>query len=136
MEAKFRGFGYGFPVVVYIRKAVSRLRWTAGIAALGPLSPTAVRLVCAVHAREGDRLGYDWADLSLDQAGHATAKDTLALLTPAPAGPGFFDSARNCQSPVRPAACSSVVARSPRPRPDQPGHLMCSLSRAACRDWA
>src|ERR1017187_8380473 len=89
MEAKFRGFGYGFPVVVYIRKAVSRLRWTAGIAALGPLSPTAVRLVCAVHAREGDRLGYDWADLSLDQAGHATAKDTLALLTPAPAGPGF-----------------------------------------------
>jgi hypothetical protein len=32
MEAKFRGFGYGFPVVVYIRKAVSRLRRTAGIA--------------------------------------------------------------------------------------------------------
>jgi hypothetical protein len=58
--------------------------------ALGPLSPTAVRLVCAVHAREGDRLGYDWADLSLDQAGHATAKDTLALLTPAPRRPGIL----------------------------------------------
>ena len=125
-----------FPSWFTSGKLALRLRRTAGIAALGPLSPTAVRLVCAVHAREGDRLGYDWADLSLDQAGHATAKDTLALLTPAPAGPGFFDSARNCQSPVRPAACSSVVARSPRPRPDQPGHLMCSLSRAACRDWA
>jgi hypothetical protein len=59
--------------------------------ALGPLSPTAVRLVCAVHARVGDRLGYDWADLSLDQAGHATVAGSLAPLTSAPAGPGFFE---------------------------------------------
>jgi hypothetical protein len=32
LTSKMKGFGYGFPVVVYIRKAVSRLRWTAGIA--------------------------------------------------------------------------------------------------------
>src|ERR1035441_1265080 len=68
MEAKFRGFGYGFPVAVYIRKAVSRLRWTAGIAIVagryardagrrGPRAP------CGGRRYRGERSGAQYTDL-------------------------------------------------------------------------
>src|ERR1700730_11985400 len=33
--------------------------------ALGVLSPGGVRLLCAVHTRSGDRLGYDWTDVTV-----------------------------------------------------------------------
>jgi hypothetical protein len=59
--------------------------------ALGSLSGASVRLICAVHARAGDHLGYDWADLHADQTGPMTVTSPLAPLTPAPAGPGFFE---------------------------------------------
>jgi hypothetical protein len=58
--------------------------------ALGALTPAGVRLVCAVHTRAGDRLGYDWADLRVE-SGHAAVSGGLAPLTPAPSGPGFFE---------------------------------------------
>jgi hypothetical protein len=59
--------------------------------ALGVLSPTVVRLVCAVHTRVGDRLGYDWGDVTLGGQGPAVGGAGLTALTPAPAGPGFFE---------------------------------------------
>jgi len=58
--------------------------------ALGFLTPAGVVLVCAVHVRAADRLGYDWTNLRLDGAEvHQAAR--LARLTPSPAGPGFFE---------------------------------------------
>jgi hypothetical protein len=59
--------------------------------ALGVLSSTSLRLLCAVHVRAGDRLGYDWADLRLSGPGYATPSAGLAPLTSAPAGPGFHE---------------------------------------------
>jgi hypothetical protein len=59
--------------------------------ALAYLSPAAVRLLCAVHTRSGDRLGYDWTDLRLDTQGHVLGPAGLAALTSSPAGPGFFE---------------------------------------------
>ncbi len=59
--------------------------------ALAYLSPTAVRLLCAVHTRSGDRLGYDWTDIRLGAQGHVLVPAGLAALTPAPDGPGFFE---------------------------------------------
>jgi hypothetical protein len=59
--------------------------------ALGATSPASARLICAVHVRAADRLGYDWADLRISGQGPATASAGLAPLTPAPAGPGFFE---------------------------------------------
>jgi hypothetical protein len=44
-----------------------------------------------VHARAGDRLGYDWADLRLSGPGNITPSAGLAPLTSAPAGPGFYE---------------------------------------------
>ncbi|HEX6450977.1 MAG TPA: hypothetical protein VF060_16115 [Trebonia sp.] len=59
--------------------------------ALGVLSPGGVRLLCAVHTRLGDRLGYDWADVTLGGQGPAVSHAGLTALTTAPPGPGFFE---------------------------------------------
>jgi hypothetical protein len=59
--------------------------------ALGLLSPGDVRLLCAVHTRSGDRLGYDWADITVTGQGPAVSSPGLTALTPAPPGPGFFE---------------------------------------------
>ncbi len=59
--------------------------------ALGLLSPGELRLVCAVHARSGDRLGYDWADVTVATQGPAVSPAGLMALTQAPPGPGFFE---------------------------------------------
>lgn len=59
--------------------------------ALGVLSPGDVRLLCAVHTRLGDRLGYDWADVTLGSQGPAVSHAGLTALTAAPPGPGFFE---------------------------------------------
>jgi hypothetical protein len=59
--------------------------------ALGVLSPGGVRLLCAVHTRLGDRLGYDWADVAVGGPGPAVSHAGLSALTSAPPGPGFFE---------------------------------------------
>jgi hypothetical protein len=59
--------------------------------ALGLLSPGDVRLLCAVHARAGDRLGYDWADVTVAGQDPAVSPAGLTALTQAPPGPGFFE---------------------------------------------
>jgi hypothetical protein len=59
--------------------------------ALGALSPTSARLLCAVHVRAGDHLGYDWADLRVSFRRPASVPAGLTPLTPSPAGPGFFE---------------------------------------------
>jgi hypothetical protein len=59
--------------------------------ALGLLSPGDVRLLCAVHTQAGDRLGYDWADVTETGQGPAVSPAGLTALTPAPSGPGFFE---------------------------------------------
>jgi hypothetical protein len=59
--------------------------------ALGVLSPANVRLLCAVHTRLGDRLGYDWADVTLTAQGPVLGRAGLTALTAAPPGPGFYE---------------------------------------------
>jgi len=59
--------------------------------ALGLLSPGDVRLLCAVHTRLGDRLGYDWAGITVTGQGPSVSSAGLTALTPAPSGPGFFE---------------------------------------------
>jgi hypothetical protein len=59
--------------------------------ALGLLSPSDVRLLCAVHTRSGDRVGYDWADVAVTSHGPAVSPAGLTALTQAPSGPGFFE---------------------------------------------
>jgi hypothetical protein len=59
--------------------------------ALGVLSAGSVRLLCAVHTRAGDRLGYDWTDVSLGGQGPSVSHARLTALTAAPPGPGFFE---------------------------------------------
>ena len=59
--------------------------------ALGLLSTGGVRLLCAVHTRSGDRLGYDWASITLTGHGPSASSPGLAALTQAPSGPGFFE---------------------------------------------
>ena len=59
--------------------------------ALGLLSSGDVRVLCAVHTRLGDHLGYDVADLSVAGQGVSVTSAGLAALTPAPAGPGLFE---------------------------------------------
>jgi hypothetical protein len=59
--------------------------------ALGLLSTGGVRLLCAVHTRSGDRLGYDWAGITLTGHGPSASSPGLAALTQAPSGPGFFE---------------------------------------------
>lgn len=59
--------------------------------ALGVLSTGDVRLLSAVHTRAGDRLGYDWADVSADSRDLGVSAGGLTALTPAPPGPGFFE---------------------------------------------
>jgi hypothetical protein len=59
--------------------------------ALGVLTPGSVRLLCAVHTRLGDRLGYDWTDVTLGGHGPSVSHAGLTRLTAAPYGPGFFE---------------------------------------------
>ena len=59
--------------------------------ALGLLSPGDMRLLCAVHTRSGDRLGYDWAGITMTSHGPAVSPAGLTALTQAPPGPGFFE---------------------------------------------
>jgi hypothetical protein len=59
--------------------------------ALGPLSTGDVRLLCAVHTRLGDRLGYDWTDVTVTGQDPAVSPAGLTALTQAPSGPGFFE---------------------------------------------
>lgn len=59
--------------------------------ALGLLPGGRVRLVCAVHTRSDDGLGYDWADFTVTGQGAATMTTGLTALTPAPPGPGFYE---------------------------------------------
>jgi hypothetical protein len=59
--------------------------------ALGLLSPGDVRLLCAVHTRLGDRLGYDWAGITVTGQGPSVSPPGLAALTQAPPRPGFFE---------------------------------------------
>ena len=59
--------------------------------ALGVLSAGEVRLLCAVHTRLGDRLGYGWADVAATGRGPKVNSTGLTALTPAPPGPGFFE---------------------------------------------
>jgi hypothetical protein len=78
--------------------------------ALGVLSPVSVRLVCAVHVRSGDHLGYDWTDLSL--SGPLIPSGALVPLTAAPAGPGFFEIGEELEVSATPTGLlsSMVVA--------------------------
>lgn len=59
--------------------------------AIGVRSADSVRLVCAVHTRVGDHLGYDWTDISTGGQGPSVSSAGLTALTPAPAGPGFYE---------------------------------------------
>ena len=78
--------------------------------ALGVLSPVSVRLVCAVHVRSGDHLGYDWTDLGL--RGPLTASGALTPLTASLAGPGFFEIGEELEVSATPTGLlsSMVVA--------------------------
>ena len=58
--------------------------------ALGLVSAGDVRLLCAIHARQGDRLGYAVANLEAGGQG-AIAPAGLTSLTREPAGPGFYE---------------------------------------------
>ncbi|HLI39641.1 MAG TPA: hypothetical protein VKV80_20210 [Streptosporangiaceae bacterium] len=59
--------------------------------ALGVTSASQVRLLCAVHHRVDDRLGYASALLSVSPGRDADQAAGLAPVTPAPAGPGFYE---------------------------------------------
>src|SRR5512146_122662 len=59
--------------------------------ALGVLRPGEVRLLCAVHTRLGDRLGYAWTDVTAGSHGPSVSHAGLTALTPALPGPGFFE---------------------------------------------
>lgn len=50
-----------------------------------------VRLLCAVHTRLGDRLGYDSANVTMGGQRESTSNAGLTALTAAPPGPGFFE---------------------------------------------
>ncbi len=78
--------------------------------ALGVLSPVSVRLVCAVHVRSGDHLGYDWTDLGL--RGPLASSSALVPLTASPAGPGFFEIGEELEVSATPTGLlsSMVVA--------------------------
>ena len=77
--------------------------------ALGVLSADEVRLLCAVHTRSEDRLGYDWANVRVNGAGAGTLSAGLAPLTPAPAGPGFFEIGEELSMAWTPAGLLSSV---------------------------
>ncbi|MGH3397632.1 MAG: hypothetical protein ACRDPO_23350, partial [Streptosporangiaceae bacterium] len=76
--------------------------------ALSVLSASSVRLLCAVHGRAGDRLGYDRADLQLGQDGYAMTAG-LASLTASPAGPGFFEIGEELSLTSSPGGLLSAV---------------------------
>jgi len=77
--------------------------------ALGTLSRTGVLLLCAVHVRTGDRLGYDSADLSIGGHGPVAAQAGLAPMTPSPAGPGFFELGEELSVTASPGGLLSAV---------------------------
>ena len=77
--------------------------------ALGPLTSASARLLCAVHDRAGDRLGYDWADLRIDGRGYGIVSAGLASLTPSPSGPGFFELGEELSMTQTPSGLLSAV---------------------------
>jgi hypothetical protein len=78
--------------------------------ALGLLPSGGVRLLCAVHDRAGDRLGYDWAVVTVAAGGPAVSPAGLTALTAAPSGPGFFEIGEELAlSPVRGGLLTAVV---------------------------
>jgi len=80
--------------------------------ALGLVSASDVRLLCAAHTRSGDRLGYQVADIRVAAQGTGIVAARLAPLTPAPAGPGFFEIGEELSLARTPAGliASFVVA--------------------------
>jgi hypothetical protein len=72
--------------------------------ALGPLGSSGALLLCAVHYRTGDRLGYAAARF---QAG--TWPMALTTLTPAPAGPGFYEIGEEASMTQAPAGLIAPV---------------------------
>ena len=62
-----------------------------------------VRLVCAVHVRSGDHLGYDWTDLGL--RGPLPHPVRWCRLPPRRPVPGSSRSARSWRSRPRPPGC-------------------------------
>ncbi|HVB27972.1 MAG TPA: hypothetical protein VNE21_08685, partial [Mycobacteriales bacterium] len=52
---------------------------------------TELRLVCAVHRRAGDALGYASALLDVTTAGQPRVRTPIRLFTPLAPGPGFFE---------------------------------------------
>jgi hypothetical protein len=78
--------------------------------ALGLLSPGDLRLLCAVHTRSGDRLGYDWAGITMTSHGPAVSPAGLTALTQAPPGPGFFEIGEELAlAPVQDGLLTAVV---------------------------
>lgn len=77
--------------------------------ALGALSADEVRLLCAVHTRSGDRLGYDWADIRVTGQGAPAISAGLAPLTPAPPGPGFFEIGEELSMTSAPAGLLTSI---------------------------
>lgn len=104
--------------------------------ALGPMPAGTVRMLCAVHTRTGDRLGYERTDVRVTGTGAAVSAGPAAL-TPAPSGPGFFEIGEELSIvTVQDGLLASVVVagkngaaletigfRAPRPaaRPASPG---------------
>jgi hypothetical protein len=78
--------------------------------ALGLLSPGDLRLLCAVHTRLGDRLGYDWAGITVTGQGPSVGSPGLTALTQAPPGPGFFELGEELAlAPARGGLLTAVV---------------------------
>jgi hypothetical protein len=78
--------------------------------ALGLLPPGNVRLLCAVHTRLGDRLGYGWASITVTGQGPSVSPPGLTALTPAPPGPGFFEIGEELAlAPVQGGLLTAVV---------------------------
>jgi hypothetical protein len=76
---------------------------------LGLLSKGDVRLLCAVHTRVGDHLGYDWAGITVTSQGPRTSSPGLTALTPAPPGPGFFEIGEELTLATAPGGLLSAV---------------------------
>lgn len=78
--------------------------------ALGMLASGNARLLCAVHTRLGDRLGYDWADVTAGGQEPTARHAGLTALTPAPPGPGFFEIGEELAlAPTRDGLFTAVV---------------------------
>lgn len=78
--------------------------------ALGLLTADDVCLLYAVHSRSGDRLGYDWAGIRVGDPGTLARYAGPAAVTPAPAGPGFYEIGEELSiSPAPDGLLGSVV---------------------------